>query len=868
MIVGKTVYPGFVISSARGKCQIYMVTAQPYGLMSGFVCSTFRYRFDKVPTKNTIAPLLARGKDWFRSRGWEAFPFQVEAWEAYLQKQHGLLNAPTGSGKTYAMLMPVVLDFIGQYPEDYDKRSRNGLQLIWISPIRALTQEIKMSAERLISDFGLQWEVGIRTGDTSSKERAAQRRRLPEVLITTPESLHLLLASKGYGTKLGSLRAFVADEWHELLGSKRAVQVELALSRIKSFCGDVRIWGISATIGNLDEALHVLLGRDRLGESQRVIRADIQKEIEVLSILPDEVEKFPWAGHLGIKLLDKVLPIINESESTLLFTNTRAQAEIWYYQLLQRAPELSGLIAMHHGSIDKQMRIWVEQALHEGKLKAVVCTSSLDLGVDFRPVETIIQIGGPKGIARFVQRAGRSGHQPGKPSRIWFLPTHSLELIEAAAMRQAIKEGEMESRPPYVRSFDVLVQYLVTLAVSDGFDPRITWEEVKGTFSYESITEEEWYWVIQFITHGGESLQAYNEYHKVVWEDGLYKVTSKKIAMRHRLSIGTIVSDQMITVKWMSGGRLGTIEEWFISRMKAGDVFWFAGRSLEFVRLNGNTVFVRKSKAKKGKIPSWQGGRLQLSSKLSHMLRRKLNEALEESPAVIELATIRPLMEVQQARSIVPREDQLLIEKVQTREGCHVFVFPFEGRNVHEGLAFLLAHRLSMFRPFSFSIAFNDYGFELLSDQDIPIAEGIDTDIFSTNQLWEDIQDSVNTHEMGRRRFRDIASIAGLVFQGFPGKPISNKHLQSNSQLFYDVFLEYEPDNLLLQQAEQEVMEFQLEESRMREAMERIQQQEIVLMHPEKPSPFSFPILVDRLRERFTTESLEERVRKMTLKFD
>ena len=845
-----------------------MVTAQPYGLMSGFVCSTFRYRFDKVPTKNTIAPLLARGKDWFRSRGWEAFPFQVEAWEAYLQKQHGLLNAPTGSGKTYAMLMPVVLDFIGQYPEDYDKRSRNGLQLIWISPIRALTQEIKMSAERLISDFGLQWEVGIRTGDTSSKERAAQRRRLPEVLITTPESLHLLLASKGYGTKLGSLRAFVADEWHELLGSKRAVQVELALSRIKSFCGDVRIWGISATIGNLDEALHVLLGRDRLGESQRVIRADIQKEIEVLSILPDEVEKFPWAGHLGIKLLDKVLPIINESESTLLFTNTRAQAEIWYYQLLQRAPELSGLIAMHHGSIDKQMRIWVEQALHEGKLKAVVCTSSLDLGVDFRPVETIIQIGGPKGIARFVQRAGRSGHQPGKPSRIWFLPTHSLELIEAAAMRQAIKEGEMESRPPYVRSFDVLVQYLVTLAVSDGFDPRITWEEVKGTFSYESITEEEWYWVIQFITHGGESLQAYNEYHKVVWEDGLYKVTSKKIAMRHRLSIGTIVSDQMITVKWMSGGRLGTIEEWFISRMKAGDVFWFAGRSLEFVRLNGNTVFVRKSKAKKGKIPSWQGGRLQLSSKLSHMLRRKLNEALEESPAVIELATIRPLMEVQQARSIVPREDQLLIEKVQTREGCHVFVFPFEGRNVHEGLAFLLAHRLSMFRPFSFSIAFNDYGFELLSDQDIPIAEGIDTDIFSTNQLWEDIQDSVNTHEMGRRRFRDIASIAGLVFQGFPGKPISNKHLQSNSQLFYDVFLEYEPDNLLLQQAEQEVMEFQLEESRMREAMERIQQQEIVLMHPEKPSPFSFPILVDRLRERFTTESLEERVRKMTLKFD
>ena len=816
----------------------------------------------------SIASFLEQGKDWFRSRGWEAFPFQVEAWEAYMERKHGLLNAPTGSGKTYAMLMPVLLDFMRQYPDDYQKRSRNGLQLIWISPIRALTQEIRMSAERLVADFGLQWEVGVRTGDTSAKERAAQRKRLPEVLITTPESLHLILASKGYGTRLGSLRAFVADEWHELLGSKRAVQVELALSRIKSFCGDLRIWGISATIGNLDEALHVLLGRDRFGASHRVIRANIKKEIEVLSILPDEVEKFPWAGHLGINLLDKVLPIINESESTLLFTNTRAQAEIWYYQLLQRAPELSGLIAMHHGSIDKQMRIWVEEALHDGRLKAVVCTSSLDLGVDFRPVETIIQIGGPKGIARFVQRAGRSGHQPGRASRIWFLPTHSLELIEAAAMRQAIAEGEMESRPPYVRSFDVLIQYLVTLAVSDGFDPRLTWEEVRGTFSYESISEDEWYWVIQFIHHGGESLQAYNEYHKVVFEDGLYKVTSKKVAMRHRLSIGTIVSDQMITVKWMSGGRLGTIEEWFISRMKAGDVFWFAGRSLEFVRLNGNTAFVRKSKAKKGKIPSWQGGRLPLSSKLSHMLRRKFNEAMDDNPADIELATIRPLMDVQASRSHIPGENELLIEKVQTREGCHVFVYPFEGRNVHEGLAFLLAHRLSMFRPFSFSIAFNDYGFELLSDQDIPIAEGIDTDIFSTNQLYDDILESVNTHEMGRRRFRDIASIAGLVFQGFPGKPISNKHLQSNSQLFYDVFLEYEPDNLLLIQAGQEVMEFQLEESRMRAALERIQQQAIILKQLEKPSPFSFPILVDRLRERFTTESLEERVRKMTLKFD
>lgn len=811
---------------------------------------------------------IEKGKGWFRQQGWEAFPFQIEAWEAFMSGQHGLLNAPTGSGKTYAMLMPVLLDFMRVYPEDYQKRSKNGLQLIWISPIRALTQEIKISAERLVADFGLQWQVGIRTGDTDAKERACQNRRLPEILITTPESMHLLLASKGYGPKLASIRAFVADEWHELMASKRAVQVELALSRIKSFCGDLRIWGISATIGNMEETLHVLLGSDRLANKHQIVKAALDKTIEVVSILPDEVEHFPWAGHLGIKLLEKVLPIIEGSGSTLIFTNTRAQAEIWYYQLLDRAPQLSGLIAMHHASIDKAMRSWVEDALHQGKLKAVVCTSSLDLGVDFRPVETVIQIGGPKGIARFMQRAGRSGHQPGKASRIYFMPTHSLELIEAAAMREAINQKELESRTPYIRSFDVLVQYLVTLAVSDGFDPRLTYEEVRSTYSFESISEEEWYWVIQFIHTGGESLQAYNEYHKVVWEDALYKVTSKRIAMRHRLSIGTIVSDQMITVSWLSGGRLGTVEEWFISKMKPGDVFWFAGRSLAFVRLNGNVALVRKSKSKKGRVPSWQGGRMPLSSKLSHMLRLKLTEAATEQPKDVELQMIKPMMAKQAERSHVPGQGELLIEKVKTREGCHVFVYPFEGRNVHEGLAFLLAHRLSMFRPFSFSIAFNDYGFELLSDQDIPIEEGLDTEIFSTNQLYDDILASVNTTEMGRRRFRDIASIAGLVFQGFPGKTLSNKHLQSNSQLFYDVFTDYEPDNLLLLQAQQEVMEFQLEETRMRTALERINHQDIILKYPVKPSPFSFPILVDRLRERFTSESLEERVKKMTLQFD
>ncbi len=812
--------------------------------------------------------LLDLGQQWFASRGWQPMPFQLEAWHAFLDGKHGIVNAPTGSGKTYSLLVPAVLSFIAQHPQKYQSKTKNGLQVIWLSPIRALTQEISLSARRLLEGLGLPWEVGIRTGDTPANERARQKRRLPEILITTPESLHLMLASKGYANSMRHLKVVVADEWHELMGSKRAVQVELALCRLKHVAEHLRIWGISATIGNMDEALQVLLGSTATTEQAVLIKSGLHKEIKVRSVLPETIERFPWAGHYGIHMLHHVLPIINASQSTLIFTNTRAQAEIWYQRLLEVAPELSGLMALHHGSVERELRNWVEEALHEGRLKAVVCTSSLDLGVDFRPVETIIQVGGPKGIARFMQRAGRSGHQPGAASEIWFLPTHTLELIEAAALRQAIEERVLEDRIPFVRSFDVLIQYLVTLAVSDGFEPACTFEEVKTTYSYNSLTDDEWYWVLQFIHTGGEALNAYDEYQKVNWVNGRYVVESRRIAMRHRLSIGTIVSSQVLHIKYMTGGRIGTVEEWFVSWMKPGDVFWFAGRSLEFVKIHNLDVLVRRSKATKGKVPSWQGGRMPLSSQLGDVLRRKMTEALHEPPADVELQIIKPLIDLQQQRSAVPSHEELLIEKFTTKEGVHLLCYPFEGRFVHEGMAYLLAWRLSKIKPISFSIAFNDYGFELLSDQDVPIEEGLETDIFTDQHLLEDIQASVDATELARKRFRDIAQISGLVFSGFPGKYVANKHLQSSSQLFFDVFQDYDPENLLLNQAYQEVMEFQLEENRMRKAFDRINHQRIIVTYPVKPTPFAFPIMVDRLRERFTSEKLEDRIKKMTLAFE
>lgn len=796
---------------------------------------------------------------WFESRDWKPFAFQLDTWEACLNGKSGLLNAPTGSGKTYALFIGAALKSL------QDNSEKKGLRIVWITPIRALTKDIRTACQQYCDENELGWRVDIRTGDTSTKDRQKQLKNAPEMLITTPESLHLILASKNASKYLSSLDFVIADEWHELMGSKRAVLFELALSRLKTLANP-QIWGISATIGNMEEAMEVLMGTDIDKYKPAFIKSDIEKDIRIIPVIPDEIEKFPWAGHLGVKLAEGLLPVIDKSKTTLIFTNTRAQAELWYQHLLNIKPDLAGLMAMHHGSISKELRDWVEDALHDEKLKCVVCTSSLDLGVDFRPVETIVQIGSPKGVARFMQRAGRSGHRPGEPSTIYFLPTNALQLMECEALKRAIERSDIEYRMPYIRSFDVLVQYLITLAVGDGFKPKEILPEIKSTFSYSSIDEEEWQWALNFITQGGDSLDAYEEFKKVeILDDGTYKVLNRRTAMRHRLSIGAIVSDSMLKVKFQSGGYLGSIEEWFISRLSPGDTFWFAGRPLELIRIKDMTVHVRISKKKKGLTPSWQGGRMPLSSMLSENLRFVINRVAEGDFSTEELRAVQPIIETQADRSLVPRDDEFLIEKIKSREGYHLFFYPFDGRYVHEGMSALIAYRLSLFKPLSYSIAFTDYGFELLSDQDIPIEDGVDSNIFTTDHLAADIQASLNKSEMARRRFRDIAGISGLVFKGFPGKIQKEKHLQSSSGLFFDVFRDYESHNLLYKQAYAEIMEFQIEEVRLRKALKRIQSQKIRITYPEKPTPFCFPILVDRLRERMTTESLQDRIKKMTL---
>ena len=818
--------------------------------------------------------------NWFSDKKLVPFAFQEETWNRILENQSGLVNAPTGCGKTFSVFLGALIQFINLHPADFRQRKKNGLQLLWITPLRALAKDIARAMQEVIRDLELGWEVGIRNGDTPTNERQRQKIRMPEILIITPESLHLLLAQKDYSRIFTSLKIIAIDEWHELLGSKRGVQVELAISRIVS-CSQIResassadpertrpvVWGISATIGNLEQAKKVLLSPLQEGEEEFgvIIKADLDKSIIVESIYPDEIEKYPWAGHLGVKLIDKAIPIILESKTTLIFINTRGMSETWYQSLLDSCPELAGAIALHHGSIDMELRTWVEEALHEGKLKAVVCTASLDLGVDFRPVKTVVQVGSPKGVARFLQRAGRSGHQPGEVSKIYFLPTHSLELIEAAALKSAMKLNLIESREPRLLCFDVLIQYLSTLAISDGFYPEEIFREVRSTYCFREMTQTEWNELLHFATAGGTALLQYDEFRKIEIINGLYKINNRRIAMRHRLHIGTIVSDTMLKVRFMSGGYVGVIEEYFISRLSPGEVFTLAGRNLEFVMIREMTVFVRKSNAKKSIVPSWNGGRMPLSANLGMMLRKKLNEALSAGKTDPELLVLEPLFLLQQKLSHIPRENELLIEHIETRDGFHLFVYPFEGRLVHEAMAALLAYRISLITPISFSFAMNDYGFELLSDQPIPVDDTNVYDLLSPDRLTRDIMSSVNSTEMARRKFRDIAVIGGLIFQGYPGEYVKARHLQSSASLLFNVFSEYDKDNLLLRQAYAEVMEQQMEEQRLRNMLERVQLGKIVITFPENLTPFCFPLKVDSMREHVSSEKLELRIKKMQL---
>jgi ATP-dependent Lhr-like helicase len=841
---------------------------------------------------------LPSADGWFAAQGYRPFEFQREVWEHVAAGRSGLLHATTGAGKTYAVWFALLGRVLA------GEVVRGGLRLLWITPMRALSADTARALEAPLRELGLDdWQVGVRTGDTDAAERARQGRHLPEALVTTPESLSLLFTRPDCEALLAGVQMVVVDEWHELIGNKRGVQVQLALARLRSFARQRRaaalaaagpllqegagggeadagarpqpaaepvVWGLSATLGNLDAAMHALLGR----HDGVLVQGHIGKKIVVDTLLPDDPGRFPWGGHLGIKMLEPVvreIETVGKGGSTIVFTNVRSQAEVWYQSLLEARPSWAGLIALHHGSLDKEVREWVEAGLKSGTLKAVVATSSLDLGVDFLPVERVLQIGSPKGVARLLQRAGRSGHAPGRVSRITIVPTNALELIEAAAAQKAAAGREVESREAPRKPLDVLVQHLVTVALGTGFREDALLAEVRDTASYADLTEAEWQWVLDFAGRGGESLRAYPEYHRIAQDEaGVWRVPDAQIARRHKMSVGTIVSEAAMVVKYANGGKIGTIEEGFIARLSKGDVFTFGGKILELVRTQDMTAVVQPARRKSGAVPRWMGTKLPLSVEMADAALRELEDALAGRAVSPEMKLVQPLLAIQKRWSSVPTRTQLVVEAMRSREGRHLFAYPFAGRLAHMGIASLLAYRVGRRTPATFSIAVNDYGFELLASADInwiPLfAPG--SGLLSDEHLLDDVLASLNAGELSGRRFREIARVAGLIFTGFPGQPKSVRQLQASSSLIYEVLRKYDPGNLLLNQADREVLEQELDLARLRSALTRMRAQKVVLHELSRPTPFAFPLMIERLREALTTEKLQDRIARMVAELE
>ncbi len=786
---------------------------------------------------------------WFTSRGWSPFDFQREVWSAMAAGHSGLLHATTGSGKTLAVWLGAV----------QRARPGPGLQVLWLTPMRALAADTTLALQQPLPVLAPTWQVGQRTGDTPSSERARQDRRLPAALVTTPESLSLMLTRDNAASELCGVHTVIVDEWHELIGNKRGVQVQLALARLKRWHPGLVVWGLSATIGNLADAMATLLGRD----DGVLVQGRFDKALLIDTLLPQHPGRFSWGGHLGAQMLQPVVDEIERSGTTLVFTNTRSQAEIWYQLLLQARPDWAGVVALHHGSLERSVREWVEAGLKQGTLKAVVATSSLDLGVDFLPVERVLQIGSAKGVARLLQRAGRSGHAPGRTSRVTLVPTNTLELVEAAAARRAAQAGRVESRSSPEQPLDVLVQHLVTVALGGGFVADAMYEEVRGAHAYRHLGREAFDWALAFVERGGDSLTAYPEYHRVRCVDGVWRVPDRAIARRHRVQVGTIVSDASMAVQWVGGGTLGRVEEGFIARLNKGDCFVFAGRVLEYVRTHEMAAQVRLARKARGVVPSWAGGKMPLSSELAAAVQSLLDEAARGASADPEMRAAQPMLLAQARLSQLPRLGTLLVEELHTREGHHLFIYPFAGRNVHIGLAQLLAWRLARGRPNTFSLSVNDYGLEILAATDLGPDALRGAGLLDGTGLLGDVLASLNSGQLAQRRFREIARVAGLVFGGYPGAPKSLRQVQASSSLFFEVFRKYDAGNRLLGQADAEVLSQELELQRLAATLAQLAALPQVAVALAAPSPFALPLMVERLREQLSTEKLKDRLDRL-----
>jgi ATP-dependent Lhr-like helicase len=784
---------------------------------------------------------------WFATRGWTLRPHQAGLLEASRRGSGGLVIAPTGGGKTLAGFLPSLVELAAR-----PKRGAGpALHTLYVSPLKALATDVARNLETPVREMGLDISIEVRTGDTPPSRRQRQRARPPDILLTTPEQLALLAASEHAGHFFADVRAVIVDEVHAIAGTKRGDLLALGIASIRGWAPEARVVGLSATVRD-PAAL-----AEWLGPGTPVIRhtGGAQAHIEVL----DSQNRIPWSGHSARHAIEEVYERIRDARMALVFVNTRSQAEMTF-QELWRVNEDGLPIALHHGSLEVEQRRRVEAAMAAGSLRAVVCTSTLDLGIDWGDVDLVVQMGAPKGSARLIQRIGRSNHRMDEPSQALLAPSNRFEVLECRAAVEAVEAGQLDGPGPRPGGLDVLAQHVMGRACGDGFDPVAFHEEVCGAYPYRDLSWETWERVVDFVATGGYALRTYDRFRRIVkFPDGLWRARNDEVRRKHRMNIGVIVESPMVSVRlaYFAGGRspdgrrvmragakLGEMEEYFFEMLKPGDTFLFAGQILRFEALSEGDALVTKSSDPDPAIPSYNGGKFPLTTFLAARVRRILHDR-DEWPALPQ--QVREWIEMQELRSRIPQPDEMLVETFPRADRFYLVCYPFEGRLAHQTLGMLLTRRMERagLKPAGFVAS--EYALSVWSFED-PGQADMDA-LFHPDMLGDDLEAWLQESALMKRTFRNCALISGLVEKRQPGgAEKTGRQVTFSTDLIYDVLRTHEPDHLLLQAARQDAGEGLLDIRRLAEALLRIRGR-IVHMRLDRISPFAVPVMLEIGRE-------------------
>lgn len=770
--------------------------------------------------------LPTRFSDWFAARAWHAHDHQLAMLDAAKAGEDALLIAPTGGGKTLAGFLPSLVDIAQNEPA--------GLHTLYISPLKALAVDIERNLKSPITEMGLPITVETRTGDTPQRKRKRQREKPPHLLLTTPESLALLLSYAEAPRMFRRLRTVIIDELHALAGTKRGDLLALCIARLSTLAKNSRRIGLSATVAWPEELSTWLSPKADPGTVRRIVSEEaIEPEIRIL----ETQEQLPWSGHMATHALPEIYAAILEHNTTLVFVNTRAQAEVVFQQLWRNNDD-NLPIALHHGSLAREQRRKVEAAIARGHLRAVVATSSLDLGVDWAAVDLVVQVGAPKGVSRLLQRIGRANHRLDCPSRAILVPANRFEVLECRAALEGVRAYTLDGDPPKSGGLDVLAQHLLGLSCSYPYQADAMYAEVCTAAPYSSLSRRDFDDTLRFVENGGYALGGYERYHRLARTDsGAYRIASPRGAQRYRMNVGTIVEAVSMKVRVRGGPMLGEIEEYFILGLEIGDTFVFSGQMLRFEGVRETTAIVTRAFGEAPKVPAYQGGRLPLSSHLAERVRAMLAEPKHWRNLPDQVAE---WLNIQRFRSVLPGRDNLLVETFPRGGKEYLVAYCFEGRNAHQTLGMLITKRMERAGCGPLGFVATDYVLSVWSVHPI----GDITSLFNEDMLGDDLETWMDESSMLRRTFRNVAVIAGLIERNYPGQQKNGRQITVSSDLIYDVLRQHEPDHILLRATRADAAHGLTDIRRLGDMLRRVKGC-ITHRRLDRVSPLAVPVLLE-----------------------